>query len=472
MSKREKILSLKKEHPDWGSKRIAKIIGCSPSYVAAIFRQEGIKPLKPPGRTKNKQLSEEEIIKQTFKKLQNGEEITEDNLIEEYSLDIKQAVKILTIAKQKHLEKEEEKRKLIEKHIKRIQKKEDEESARNSLILEILSNSVQRFDPPPITYQKPKRFLKGKLTAVACFSDWHIGEIVNPHHVDYINAFDEKIATARVELLVEKIIEITELQRTHSNVDEIIIWLGGDMVSGLIHEELRKNANLGEIKQVGLAGYLIAQAVAELSMNFETVKIITSVGNHGRLDKKKEAKNPYNSFDYIAYQIAALSLQKYKNIKWEISESMLKYENIDDWVFVFSHGDEIKSWSSIPWYGMERSFRAKQSMFLYKQTLREDYQGLVKPLHYMVVGHFHTGAEIPSGHGKIFINGSIKGVDEYSYKNGWLSRPSQKLLFVDKKHGVVDNRDLWLDVDKGITGEVERYNYKLPDVWSEFLQRL
>ncbi|RMD47571.1 MAG: hypothetical protein D6834_00615 [Aquificota bacterium] len=466
MTKKEKILKIKQEHPEWGCRKIAKKVGCAPQYAAAVLKEENLKIPE-----EKKEFNEEKLIKEIIKKLENGESITEEDLIKEYEIDIKTAVKIITIATNQYNQKEEEKRQLIEKHIKRIQKKEDEETIKQNILYELLSNSVKRFEPPIINYQKPKRFLKKSLTAVACFSDWHIGEIVVPEHVDGINAFDEQIAAARIELLVEKIIEIVELQRTHSNVDRLIVWLGGDMVSGLIHEELRKNANLGEIKQVGLAGYLIAQALAELSMNFEEIKVITSVGNHGRLDKKKEAKNPYNSFDYISYQIAALSLQKYKNIKWDISSSMLKYEDIDEWVFVFSHGDEIKSWSSIPWYGMERSFRAKQSMFLYKQTL-SDYKGLVKPLHYMVVGHFHTGAEIPSGHGKIFINGSIKGIDEYSYKNGWMSRPSQKLLFIDKKHGVVDNRDIWLDVDKGITGEVERYNYEIPDVWSEFLQRL
>ena len=39
-----------------------------------------------------------------------------------------------------------------------------------------------------------------------------------------------------------------------------------------------------------VAGYLLAQVVAELSTVFDNIEVITTVGNHGRLAKRKEYK--------------------------------------------------------------------------------------------------------------------------------------------------------------------------------------
>jgi len=278
----------------------------------------------------------------------------------------------------------------------------------------------------------------------------------------------KSIAGGKVEERIAKVLleiaELVELQRSYTNINKAIVWFGGDIVSGLIHDELIKSADITAVEQVAVAGYLLAQVVAELSTVFDHIEVITTVGNHGRLAKRKEYKfSVLENFDYIAYQICALALRKYRNVKFNISKAIFRFEDIAGWRFVFSHGDETRSWMSIPFYGLKRDFANKNILNAYLAGL----QTQVQPVNYKVVGHFHISGFIPEGGGYIIMNGTLKGIDEYAFTHGWITRPSQIIFGVHQEYGITWNYSIWLDVVK--KENPSRFVVDLPDTWADLV---
>lgn len=405
-----------------------------------------------------------EIVNDIKERLAKGETLGRHTVKKLYGVSEQEARVVLEIAKFL-VELEQEKAKInLKHHIELLKFKEQKERLREQLVLELLSNAVKVFEPPKITQKTRKVRVRGEEVAVILLSDWHIGEVVRAEAVSNVNAFNKYIAGARLEYLCDKIAELVELQRSYTNINKAIVWFGGDIVSGLIHDELIKSADITAVEQVAVAGYLLAQVVAELSTVFDHIEVITTVGNHGRLAKRKEYKfSVLENFDYIAYQICALALRKYRNVKFNISKAIFRFEDIAGWRFVFSHGDETRSWMSIPFYGLKRDFANKNILNAYLAGL----QTQVQPVNYKVVGHFHISGFIPEGGGYIIMNGTLKGIDEYAFTHGWITRPSQIIFGVHQEYGITWNYSIWLDVVK--KENPSRFVVDLPDTWADLV---
>ncbi len=409
------------------------------------------------------------IVEDIVRKIKRGERIGYKTVQKTYSVSEREARSYVSVAKYLVEREEEERKSIVRKQMTSLKRREEKERLQEEFFLSMLERAVQRF-PVPKSIQSPPTKMRrgGEEIAVILCSDWHIGEVVRPEQVSNVNEFNETIAAARLELYAEKIAELLELQRHYTTINRAVVWLGGDMVSGIIHQELLDTAILLAVEQTALAGYLMAQLIAEVSTLFKEVIVITTVGNHGRLSKKKTFKtHTINNLDYVAYQICAFALRNYKHIKFVVDTSIFRYTDIFGWRFVFSHGDETKSWMQIPFYGLRRDFAAKQAINVYVHS-GGDLTKAVQPVNYKVVGHFHTTGIIPDNLGFIIMNGSLKGVDEFSFKKGLISRPSQFFFGVHRGEGVTFNYPVWLDKDRKSVErrEPSRYEIAVPDVWA------
>jgi len=85
---------------------------------------------------------------------------------------------------------------------------------------------------------------------------------------------------------------------------------------------------------------------------------------------------------------------------------------------------------------------------------------------YYVIGHFHVPSLLYDGAGYVIMNGTLKGIDEYSFSKGFLTRPSQKLLFINEQHGLECSYDLWLDEPDPINQTPRRYKLNnIENIW-------
>lgn len=86
-----------------------------------------------------------------------------------------------------------------------------------------------------------KRSRKNRATAVLMLSDWHFDEVVDPAQVmvdgEPLNAYDRRIAGMRLRRCVEHAIVLAQ-DLLRWEWDGLTLLLGGDMVSGSIHDEL------------------------------------------------------------------------------------------------------------------------------------------------------------------------------------------------------------------------------------------
>ena len=84
----------------------------------------------------------------------------------------------------------------------------------------------------------------------------------------------------------------------------------------------------------------------------------------------------------------------------------------------------------VPWGGVMRR----------SNTLALNWQKQAKTsIDMFACGHFHNGSFVNSDAGQVLINGSVKGVDEYSLRAFGGGRPAQQfLLTFHKDHGLTD----------------------------------
>jgi hypothetical protein len=132
------------------------------------------------------------------------------------------------------------------------------------------------FELPPI---KENKIVSGKSgvgeTAVAVFGDWQLGKVTP--------TYNSEVLSQRIESYAEKLVEITNIQRTHHPVDNLHVWLLGDIVEG--EEIFPGQSHLidsGLYRQVGVNGpEILGNFLRTALQNFKHVHVTGVIGNHG-----------------------------------------------------------------------------------------------------------------------------------------------------------------------------------------------
>jgi len=293
--------------------------------------------------------------------------------------------------------------------------------------------------------------------------DLHLGERISRDEVHGFGEYNFEIFTKRIKFLARTIKNITIRKLTGYRVDRLHVLGLGDMVSGIIHDELKENAE-SLMFQIINGAYVVAQFILELSQLFQEISIDGVLGNHGRISKKRYYKRRYTNWDFIFYQFLGTFLSSNERIKCNFPKSFFLVKKIYDWNFLVLHGDNIRSWFGIPWYGIERAM----------WRLGDLLQGKGVRIHYRVLGHFHKTGELDRAPGEILINGSFSGGSEYSLGAMFeFDRPTQLFFGIHKDIGVSWRYPLRLDLPE--VEEVEPYEFRMDldaaKYMREFLER-
>lgn len=262
-------------------------------------------------------------------------------------------------------------------------------------------------------------------SAVLVASCWHIGEVVRSEEMNGMNEYNFDIFCKRVQRLVEKTISFTAENMKAHTFDELRIFFTGDMVSGIIHDELTETNQLNIIEQATLGALVTAQAIRDLAAKFPRIICTCVVGNHGRVRKEKYFKGKWVNWDTVFYNYLALLLRNQTNVTFQIPQSFWTGVEVKGWKFLITHGDLIKSWGSIPFYGIKRAVDA----WLEIEAARGKF------FQYFVASHFHNKAVLQKAVGESILNASLKGGDEYALGIGRYSDPVQLLFGVHHRYG-------------------------------------
>jgi hypothetical protein len=165
----------------------------------------------------------------------------------------------------------------------------------------------------------------------------------------------------------------------------------------------------------------------DLSQHFESVEVLYLSGNHGRRSTKKDYHGARDNWDYLIAEIARMHCTALENVVFNIPNSFSACVSVEGWGFGLSHGDDVRSWNGIPWYGIERKVRRLSAI-----SATRDQR-----VHYYGFGHFHNLATQAALDGETIINGSWVATDPYAYEGlSVFTEPSQWIFGVHRKRGV------------------------------------
>lgn len=266
---------------------------------------------------------------------------------------------------------------------------------------------------------------------VAAASDWHVAERVDPSKVNGLNEYDPQIARDRSERYFQGIVELVRAytRGTHS-IQEIVLWLGGDFLSGYIHKELIESNYMSPTRESAFARELIKRGLEFVRSELPDVAITcaTNFGNHGRTtDKTQIGTAGDNSFEQALYRDLAMMCPE---VTFHIAEGHHGVVDIFDLRLHLHHGDSVRSQGGIG--GIQVPLRRAALAW------QKKYKA-----HVSLVGHFHT--YMPSN--ECIVNGSLVGYGSYSdFLASAQPEPAQQASFVvDYRRGVCLQTPIWCE---------------------------
>lgn len=263
-------------------------------------------------------------------------------------------------------------------------------------------------------------------------SDIHLGEKVYPNQLFNVNEFDTEICHARIRRVADTTIHLTHNVLRDPQYPGMVLKLGGDMINGIIHEELEIGSDKRFMEQIIEIADAIHAVILKFIRVYGRVYVVGVPGNHGRSTRKPMAKfNAATNADWLVYQMLErflLPAVASGQVRFNCPPARDVTYKVAGRRFRLTHGDQFRGGDGIIGFlgPVTRGMKKKQSMALSLPTENEHFDT-------MEIGHFHTLHQTPS----LIANGSIKGYDEYALSNSFtFELPQQALYLTHEKYGI------------------------------------
>lgn len=298
------------------------------------------------------------------------------------------------------------------------------ESADLAAIKRFIGTASRNLEPSPAWLLKPPKL--GKLVhgiPTLMLSDLHFGETVFSGQVNGVNEYNVAIAKRRLQRVITGAVKLLRHTLAPGEFGGMVVPLGGDMVDGVIHDELRDTADEGALESVVTMHDELVPGLKLLCDEFGRLHVPCVAGNHGRLDRKPRMKNgPSLNLDWLLYQFLSRTIgsdPKYRDkITFQIPDGFDASYRVHGVRYMLTHGDSFKGGSGItgpllPW--MRGDAKA-----------RKQYSAIGMPYDVMLMGHWHQLRYL----GQIIVNGCLPGFNEYALKMRFDYEPPQQALWL------------------------------------------
>ncbi len=295
----------------------------------------------------------------------------------------------------------------------------------------IFGLSAKAPEPPSWMIAPPR---KARVTGIPCalWSDWHWGEVVVADQVNGVNEFNLPIAHERLKHLVERTIDLCLNHMTNPKYPGIVVNLGGDMISGEIHDELTETNELPSIPLVlDLFGKLV-WAITEMADKFGRVFVPCVVGNHGRTTFRPRMKNRvYSNFDWLLYSMLESHFKANGDdrVVFDIPHGTDAYYQVYGHRYLLTHGDTLGV------RGGDGIIGAIGPIIRGDVKVRTSNAQMGQPYDTLLMGHWHQLLPLFP---RLCVNGSLKGYDEFAKTALRASpeEPAQALWFNHPERGI------------------------------------
>lgn len=301
-------------------------------------------------------------------------------------------------------------------------------------VYDAAADAIAGLDLKPVTVPAPDR-RKSPEVAVAVLGDWQLAKVTR----DYSSAVCED----RIELYGDKVLKLTDIQRADHPVEELHVFLLGDLVEGeLIFPGQQHLIDASLYEQVCISGpRILGNFLRKMMANFKKVHVSAIPGNHGRVGGRASADyNPETNADRMLYRITQQLLAHEERLTWDIPDGNLRD---DTWYTVA----KIGNYSSMLFHGGEGQISF--NMLGINRKVSGWAMGAI-PEHFTDIdfGHYHQPTQLTINRVTVRVNGSTESSNNFAAKIvGAIGRPSQGLRFVDPRKGLVTTEypKVWLD---------------------------
>lgn len=281
-------------------------------------------------------------------------------------------------------------------------------------------------DAPPrsvvIEQTEPEQ---SEAAAIWQASDWHVGERVEPETCNYLNKFNPDIAEQRIKRFFQNGLKLVRKERREVPIKKLLLWLGGDLITGYIHEELQESNSMSPSEEVLFLDGLLRAGLKFLVEDgeFEQIAVLCNYGNHGRTSQKIRVSTGHkNSYEWLMYRNLARSYEGHPVVKFEVANGYFLYADVFGYTLRFSHGDAVKYQGGIG--GVTIPLIRAIGRW---NTQRRAYMDSI--------GHFHQRTPYAPWTG-FQCNGSLIGFGPYSQRIGASPEaPMQNFQLLDSKRG-------------------------------------
>jgi hypothetical protein len=251
-------------------------------------------------------------------------------------------------------------------------------------------------------------------------SDFHWAENVFPSQINEVNEYNLEIAQRRLQTTIERAAHLLQIVSPKMDYPGLVLPLGGDMISGNLHDELSATNEVNSIPAVlDLFGHLVS-AITQCAEIFGRVFVPCVTGNHGKDTKKIWAKDRHaTSFDWLLYSFLAKRFEADPRVTFLVPDGPAAHYNIYDHRYRLTHGDRLGR-------GGDGIIGALGPIIRGDHRTRSRDAQIDLAYDTQIIGHWHQYIHMS----RVIVNGSLKGYDEYAYTEGFPFEPPQQALWI------------------------------------------
>jgi hypothetical protein len=279
--------------------------------------------------------------------------------------------------------------------------------------------TLQGIKPKRRPVAKSGKGKKHAATMLLMLSDVHCEERVTPETVNGENDFSLDVCDSRLAELERRFFLMLDHERQLADVRRVVIWLGGDFITGHIHPDCVEVAQLTPPNATRWIGERLRGLIDSIAAKVESVVVATNAGNHGRsTEKNRIATELDHSWEQLMYHTLRRE-ERNENVEWQIATGHLNYLDLDGFVIRTTHGHSIRYSGGV--YGL--ALPASKAIAAWDAHRRANLT---------IFGHYHTWGWLRGG--RYVSNGSVIGHSAYAvHIKASPERPCQGLVVID--HG-------------------------------------
>jgi transposase-like protein len=295
--------------------------------------------------------------------------------------------------------------------------------------LEQAENTIQTFASTKDEVQtydivRRSKTKNSKATAIICANDWHLEKCIAKEEVNGVNEFNLNIAKRRIDRLWQKSVHMLEFARGQSDISDLVVWVGGDIIQNFLHDEDAETNFLGPAEAILCAQSHIASGI-EFLLKFSeaaNIRVVFSWGNHARTTRFMHAGgNDKHSWERVMAGNLAMYFSKEKRVQFVIPRSYFTLVEAGGCLVRFHHGDAIRYAGGIGGVGIPLRKKIAQ----WNKQARVDFD---------VIGHFHQHESTWD----YVLSGCLCGFDSFAQRIGASYQPpTQTFIVCDRGHRVL-----------------------------------